>query len=62
MDNKTVSFDETEASIVVYALEKYIEDLQKMASDEHSGVARFLIDSNISSATTALGKIQGVTV
>jgi hypothetical protein len=60
MTEQNVSLSETESAIVVYALENYIESMQKMASEEHSGVAKFLMESNIQSATVALGKVQGI--
>jgi hypothetical protein len=60
MTEQNVSLSETESAIVLYALENYIENMQKMASEEHSGVAKFLMDSNIQNATTTLGKVQGI--
>lgn len=59
VNKKVLSLDDTEASILIYALEKYIEEMQKMASAEHSGVAKFLLEDNIQTATVALGKVQG---
>jgi hypothetical protein len=53
-----VPLTDGEVSIVEYALEQVVNKLQERIAEEHSGIAQFMLQSNMISAKAVLEKLK----
>jgi hypothetical protein len=53
-----ISFTDGEIAALEYILEQHVNKLQEAAANEHSGIARFMIDSGIITTKGILDKIK----
>lgn len=55
---KAVEFEDGELKLVEYAVQQYINKIQEVIAEEHSGVGRFMLESNLISAQKVLEKVS----
>jgi hypothetical protein len=57
-EQKNFSLDLNEVAVAEFAVEQYINKVQERIAEEHSGVARFMLESNLVTANALLAKLR----
>lgn len=53
-----LELEDIELKIVEYAVQQYVNKIQEVIASEHSGVGRFMLESNLINANNILAKLS----